>query len=57
MAKSTHNPDSTLSIPPSGRLRLRDYLAVASMLFALFFGAGNLIFPLHLGQLSGSNWL
>lgn len=27
------------------------------MLFALFFGAGNLIFPLHLGQLSGSNWL
>lgn len=57
MAKSTHNPDSTLSILPSGRLRLRDYLAVASMLFALFFGAGNLIFPLHLGQLSGSNWL
>src|SRR5690625_7426537 len=28
------------------------------MLFALFFGAGNLIFPAHLGQLSGDNiWL
>lgn len=35
----------------------KDYLVVASMLFGLFFGAGNLIFPLHLGQLSGGNWL
>lgn len=26
------------------------------MIFALFFGAGNLIFPLHLGQLAGKNW-
>ena len=29
---------------------------VASLLFGLFFGAGNLIFPLHLGQLAGANW-
>ena len=57
MAKSTHNPDSTLSIPPSGRLRLRDYLAVASMLFALFFGAGNLIFPPLLGAASGRSFI
>lgn len=27
------------------------------MLFGLFFGAGNLIFPIHLGQIAGSNWL
>ena len=34
----------------------KQYLVVASMIFALFFGAGNLIFPLHLGQLAGHNW-
>ena len=34
----------------------KQYLVVASMIFALFFGAGNLIFPLHLGQLAGRNW-
>ncbi len=39
------------------KLSKRDYLVVASMLFGLFFGAGNLIFPLHLGQLAGSNWV
>lgn len=38
-------------------LRKRDYFVVSSMLFGLFFGAGNLIFPIHLGQLSGSHWL
>ena len=31
--------------------------AVGLMLFALFFGAGNLIFPAFLGQQAGSNWL
>ena len=35
----------------------KQYLVVASMIFALFFGAGNLIFPLHLGQLAGRNWM
>lgn len=30
--------------------------AVGLMLFALFFGAGNLIFPAFLGQQAGSNW-
>lgn len=30
---------------------------VASMLFGLFFGAGNLIFPIYMGQLAGSNLL
>lgn len=37
-------------------LSKKQYLIVASMIFALFFGAGNLIFPLHLGQLAGRNW-
>src|SRR5699024_2592905 len=29
--------------------------AIGFMLFALFFGAGNLIFPAHLGQIAGDN--
>lgn len=40
----------------SKKLTLKNYLVVASLLFGLFFGAGNLIFPLHLGQLAGKNW-
>ncbi|MCT6858021.1 MAG: branched-chain amino acid transport system II carrier protein [Apilactobacillus sp.] len=38
-------------------LSIKQYLIIGSMLFALFFGAGNLIFPIHLGQLSGANWV
>ncbi|GAA6114154.1 branched-chain amino acid transport system II carrier protein [Apilactobacillus apinorum] len=38
-------------------LSTKQYLVVSSLLFALFFGAGNLIFPIHLGQLSGSHWV
>lgn len=38
-------------------LRKRDYFVVSSMLFGLFFGAGNLIFPIHLGQLAGGHWV
>lgn len=40
----------------SNKLTWKQYLVVASLLFGLFFGAGNLIFPLHLGQLAGANW-
>lgn len=40
----------------SQKLTWKGYLVVASLLFGLFFGAGNLIFPLHLGQLAGKNW-
>ncbi|MBE6041610.1 MAG: branched-chain amino acid transport system II carrier protein [Clostridiales bacterium] len=36
-------------------LTLRETIAVASTLFGMFFGAGNLIFPVHLGQMAGSN--
>ena len=41
----------------SPKLTKRQYFVVASLLFGLFFGAGNLIFPLHLGQLAGSHWV
>lgn len=35
------------------RLNFRQTITVASMLFGLFFGAGNLIFPVSMGQLAG----
>lgn len=37
------------------KLTFSSYLYIGSMLFGLFFGAGNLIFPVHMGQLAGSN--
>ena len=37
------------------KLTAKEYTYVASMLFGLFFGAGNLIFPVHLGQMAGAN--
>ncbi len=36
-------------------LSLHQRLLVAATLFGMFFGAGNLIFPVHLGQLAGRN--
>lgn len=36
-------------------LNRRETVFVASMLFGMFFGAGNLIFPVSMGQLSGSS--
>ena len=37
------------------RLNLRQRILVATTLFGMFFGAGNLIFPVHLGQVAGRN--
>ena len=37
------------------KLTFQEYLYVASMLFGMFFGAGNLIFPVSMGQLAGRN--
>ncbi len=37
------------------KLSLSAYILVGVMLFALFFGAGNLIFPASLGQQAGEN--
>ena len=39
-----------------GSLRGKETLTIGLMLFALFFGAGNLIFPPFLGQESGENF-
>lgn len=40
------------------KLSFKDYIYIGSMLFGLFFGAGNLIFPVLMGQMAGSNvWL
>ena len=35
------------------RLSIKQRILVAGTLFGMFFGAGNLIFPVHLGQLAG----
>ena len=40
------------------KLSIKENIFIGSMLFGLFFGAGNLIFPIHLGQTAGENvWL
>ena len=36
------------------KLSRREYVYIASMLFGMFFGAGNLIFPVHMGQMAGA---
>lgn len=35
----------------------RNTILVASLIFGMFFGAGNLIFPVQLGQQAGGHWL
>ncbi len=37
------------------KLTFKQIIIIASMLFGMFFGAGNLIFPASMGQLAGSN--
>lgn len=37
------------------KLKTKEYIYIASMLFGLFFGAGNLIFPVSMGQMAGNN--
>ncbi|WP_299821263.1 branched-chain amino acid transport system II carrier protein [uncultured Pontibacter sp.] len=41
----------------TGNLSFRETFFIGLMLFAVFFGAGNLIFPLSLGQAAGDNLL
>ena len=38
-------------------LTLQQRILVAVTLFGMFFGAGNLIFPVHLGQIAGRNMI
>lgn len=37
------------------KLTVREYIILASMLFGMFFGAGNLVFPVSMGQQAGTN--
>ena len=37
------------------RLAAKQYIVLASMLFGMFFGAGNLVFPVSMGQQAGAN--
>lgn len=37
------------------KLTGKENLLIATMLFGLFFGAGNLIFPAYMGQMAGKN--
>lgn len=39
------------------QLSIKQRILVATTLFGMFFGAGNLIFPVHLGQLAGAKVL
>ncbi|MEG0440646.1 MAG: branched-chain amino acid transport system II carrier protein, partial [Solibacillus sp.] len=38
-------------------LTFKEKLFIGSLIFGLFFGAGNLIFPIQMGQEAGSNIL
>ncbi|NRD77743.1 branched-chain amino acid transport system II carrier protein [Bacillus sp. BRMEA1] len=38
------------------KISFSTYAVIGTMLFGMFFGAGNLIFPIQLGQLAGTNF-
>lgn len=38
-------------------IKIKDMIVTGFALFAMFFGAGNLIFPPYLGSLYGSKWI
>lgn len=40
----------------TNKKKVRDSLIFGFALFAVFFGAGNLIFPPSIGLVSGSDW-
>ena len=35
------------------KMTIHETISITSMLFGMFFGAGNLIFPVYMGQLAG----
>ncbi|QZN93238.1 branched-chain amino acid transport system II carrier protein [Limosilactobacillus panis] len=39
------------------KLSFKRTIIAASLIFGMLFGAGNLIFPVHLGQMAGAHWL
>jgi len=52
------NPYTDRGIEMDTRIPMRETIIIGFMLFALFFGAGNLVFPAMLGQQAGDQyWL
>ena len=41
----------------TNKLTFHNALLIGSLIFGMLFGAGNLIFPVHLGQMAGAHWL
>lgn len=39
------------------QVKISDVVVTGFALFAMFFGAGNVIFPPYLGMTSGTEWL
>lgn len=39
------------------KLNAKQIIVIASTLFGMLFGSGNLIFPVHLGQMAASNFI
>lgn len=39
------------------KMTMKRTIITASLIFGMLFGAGNLIFPVHLGQMAGGHWL
>ena len=37
------------------KLTAKEYIVLSSMLFGMFFGAGNLVFPVSMGQQAGTH--
>lgn len=40
----------------NNKIPFSTYAIIGTMLFGMFFGAGNLIFPIQMGQLAGTNY-
>lgn len=58
MEKTTIRSGTTVGDCAMEKRTVKELLVVASMLFGMFFGAGNLIFPASMGQMAGRNlWL
>ncbi len=38
------------------KISWKQLFVLSSLIFGMFFGSGNLIFPVHLGQLAGNHW-
>lgn len=57
-SKDQHDMTSLGEMTMEKKIPFSTYAVIGTMLFGMFFGAGNLIFPIQMGQLAGTNyWL